>query len=516
MSVPPKRIIFYLAALIAPVFAILLRLALEREYGELAPFLISYPVVALAAFFGGLWAGLLATTVSALVVTYWVLPPRWHFGIEKTTDAIGLAIFCVMGVGMSVAAELYHRNRQKLATYEKEQAIREALGESEKRFRALVAASSDVIYHMSPDWSEMRLLRSQSFLAPTEAPSRTWLQKYIHADDQAHVMAVINEAIRTKSIFELEHRIIRTDGSLGWTVSRAVPLLDEDGEITEWFGAASDIADRKRAEEVLLRSEKLAATGRLAATIAHEVNNPLSAAMNAAYIASTDPTQTSEMLKVVEQELRHAAHITQQTLGFYRDSSGRVQQIALPKLIDEVLAVYAGKLKNRNITVRRRCYCCPGSCTARWCPEKCENCEGRLLVDAGEMRQIISSLLANGIDALSDGGVLQIRVARLSNRLQLTMADNGCGIRTEHLKRIFEPFFTTKQAFGTGLGLWVTEELVRKHNGVIKVRSRKGQGTVFRIAFSAVPPSSSTGSDSSGGGLNLQRPLLGKKDVIGL
>jgi PAS domain S-box-containing protein len=122
------------------------------------------------------------------------------------------------------------------------------LRKSEERFRALTMASSDVVYRMSPDWSEMLQLHGRGFIADTEKPNRNWLQEYIHPDDQSHVMAVINEAIQTKGIFELEHRVLRVDGSLGWTFSRAIPLLDANGEIVEWFGAASDVSDRRQAE----------------------------------------------------------------------------------------------------------------------------------------------------------------------------------------------------------------------------------------------------------------------------
>jgi PAS domain S-box-containing protein len=130
-----------------------------------------------------------------------------------------------------------------------------ALRASEKRLRALLEASSDVIYRMSPDWSEMRHLVGRDFIADTTEPNRTWLHKYIHPQDQPQVLAVIDAAIHNKRIFELEHRVLRVDGSLGWTFSRAVPILDAADAIVEWFGTASDITERKRAEQQLRESE---------------------------------------------------------------------------------------------------------------------------------------------------------------------------------------------------------------------------------------------------------------------
>ena len=124
-----------------------------------------------------------------------------------------------------------------------------ALKESEERFRAFVTASSDVVYRMSADWLEMRHLEGKDFIPTTVEPDQTWLTKYIHPDDQPEVTATIERAIRTKSIFELEHRVLRVDGTLGWTFSRAIPLFDKSGEILEWFGAASDVTQRKRHEQ---------------------------------------------------------------------------------------------------------------------------------------------------------------------------------------------------------------------------------------------------------------------------
>jgi len=126
-----------------------------------------------------------------------------------------------------------------------------ALRRSEQHFRALVQASSDVVYRMSADWSEMRHLVGRDFISDTIEPSKTWLQKYLHPEDQPGVLAVINEAIHTRSVFDLEHRVLRVDGTLGWTHSRAIPILDEQGGVIEWLGMASDVTRRKEAEEAL-------------------------------------------------------------------------------------------------------------------------------------------------------------------------------------------------------------------------------------------------------------------------
>ena len=132
----------------------------------------------------------------------------------------------------------------------------EKLKESEERFRALVATGADTIYRMSPNWSEMLQLNSQGFLSGTEQLNPNWLQEYIPTEDQPHVTEVINEAIRTKSTFEMEHQVYQADGGIGWTLSRAIPRLDAEGNIVEWFGSASNITQRKQAEEALKGSQK--------------------------------------------------------------------------------------------------------------------------------------------------------------------------------------------------------------------------------------------------------------------
>lgn len=175
----------------------------------------------------------------------------------------------------------------------------EALRESEARYRGLINASSQVLYRMSPDWGEMRQLRGGGFLADTEEPNRNWLQEYIHPDDQEHVLESIATAVRTGSAFELTHRVRRVDGTLGWVFSRAVPIRNTSGEIVEWFGAASDITDRKQAEEALREREE-----RYRSFFEGSMDAVLITSPDGQYLAANKAAQ--EMFGMTEEEIVHS------------------------------------------------------------------------------------------------------------------------------------------------------------------------------------------------------------------
>lgn len=132
----------------------------------------------------------------------------------------------------------------------------QAVSANEQRFRALVIATSDIIYSMSADWRVMRQLDGRGFLSDTSTPITDWMPRYVYAADLEKVQTAIDQAIATKNIFQLEHRVLRADGTMGWTFSRAVPILDDQGEIIEWFGTAADITERKRAEDALRESQE--------------------------------------------------------------------------------------------------------------------------------------------------------------------------------------------------------------------------------------------------------------------
>ena len=250
----PARWFYYLGAVFLVLGALSLQLALFPRLGVRTTYLLFNPAVAIAALWGGLGPGLVATVLADALIGYYLIPPAATFAIDNPANLIGMAIFFATGVMVSIICEVMHRSASRT-----EAAVAKIAGaqEREARFRALTTATSDVVYRMSPDWSTMWQLHSRELLANTEGPNKTWLEDYIPQEEQPRVTAAIQAAIRTKSVFELEHQVRRVDGAIGWASSRAIPVMDPDGTIIEWFGAASDITGRKQTEEALAQSERL-------------------------------------------------------------------------------------------------------------------------------------------------------------------------------------------------------------------------------------------------------------------
>ena len=276
-----------------------------------------------------------------------------------------------------------------------------------------------------------------------------------------------------------------------WTwLASAYPVRTTPHQV-RWVGViVLDASDRKLSEEALRKTEKLAATGRLAASIAHEINNPLEAITNLLfmlrnYCALENPALN--YVEMAEHEARRIAEITQQTLRFYRQST-LPARANLGELLDSVLSLYHGRFSTLGIKVDR---------------DYDPNID--LFCFAGELRQVFANLVGNAIDAASEGGRLLVRARRSRNwadgskaGVRFTVADTGAGMEPGVRERVFEAFFTTKEDTGTGLGLWVSHEIVLKHRGLVHVRSRsalsgKPSGTVFQVfipddpALTAVP-----------------------------
>lgn len=259
-----------------------------------------------------------------------------------------------------------------------------------------------------------------------------------------------------------------------WTVSY-FPVYGPDGAIEGITAASQEITQQKKAEKALVQSEKLAAVGRLAASIAHEINNPLEAVTNLVFLAgcSDNLEEVRRLLNTADIELRRASAITAQTLRFHRQSSSP-QEVETATLVNEILNVYMGRLHNSNAHVATR--------LRAQRPIRCFD---------GEIRQVLANLIANALDAMSsDPRTLFIRTREGTNwptgerGVVFTIADTGDGIARENIKRLFEPFFSTKGTTGTGLGLWVSKEIIERHRGSIRLRSSQcveRRGSVFRI-----------------------------------
>ncbi|HEY4382832.1 MAG TPA: ATP-binding protein [Acidobacteriaceae bacterium] len=238
-----------------------------------------------------------------------------------------------------------------------------------------------------------------------------------------------------------------------------------------------DITMQLRAEEALRKAERLAAMGRVAGIIAHEINNPLEAIINTFYLLSDHPSLDEEAryyAQLGEEELLRVSHITRQTLGFYRESKDPVD-VSLPRLLDDILDLQLRRLELGNITLDKE-YATNG--TIQGFPV--------------ELKQVFLNLIGNAMQAMPDGGKLRLRVAKWYPRgnraggVCVSIIDTGSGIAPEQAQHLFEPFFTTKSTKGTGLGLWISKGIVQKYGGTIRFRSVRqaaGNITCFRVFF---------------------------------
>jgi PAS domain S-box-containing protein len=327
---------------------------------------------------------------------------------------------------------------------------------------------------------------NQAFADMTGAPlsshlGRTLPELLPHPVAQELEDAVLRVFAEEQAIGSLELSNPAQGGPAGrswtWLVS-AYPVRTAPRQV-RWVGViVLDASDRKRSEEALRRTEKLAATGRLAASIAHEINNPLEAITNLLFLLRNFCQLENPALNYVamaEQEAQRIAGITQQTLRFYRQST-LPARARMSELLDPVFSLSQTRLNALGIEVQRE-----------YDPEM------DLFCFAGELRQVFANLVSNAIDATTGAGRLRVRARRSLNwrdpaqaGVRFTLADTGSGMEPAVRERIFEAFFTTKELTGTGLGLWVSYEIVVKHRGLVHVRSRaaaqgKSSGTVFQI-----------------------------------
>jgi PAS domain S-box-containing protein len=480
----------------------------------------------------------------------------------------------------------------------------QALHASEQRFRALVMASSDVVYRMSPDWAELRHLNGREFIASTNSPTKHWMEEYLLPEDRLPVRAAIDSAIRERKVFELEHRVIRADGKIGWTHSRAVPMIDDAGHITEWIGMASDITARKQAaerfakqrrlyeailtntpdlayiwnlehrfiyaNEGLLRmwgkswdeaigknclelgyepwhaamhdreieqvkSTKLPVRGEVPftgtfgrriydyllvpvfgangeveavagttrdvtnykqmesslveadrrkdeflATLAHELRNPLAPIRNAVHLLKVYDSRDETVRHargLIDRQLQHLMRLVDDLLEVSRITLGQVNlrtgTLQLRTVLDDAIETISPGVAERHQLLLVDV------------PDEPLPVRG----DATRLSQVFQNLLDNAVKYTPHGGELSLRAARRGDHVEIVVRDNGIGIPAEVQARIFDLFTRVHpsdsiKSSGLGIGLALSRQLVKLHDGQLEVRSEgPGTGSEFVVTL---------------------------------
>jgi PAS domain S-box-containing protein len=353
-----------------------------------------------------------------------------------------------------------------------------ALRVSESRFRGLSASSPVGIFEADLNanftYANARALEIWG-MTEQQIVGRGWLAG-LHTEDRGPLVNGWTSASEAGYPFEAEFRLDLPQTGIRWIHGRSVVLRDSIGTAVGTIGTLDDITERRRAEDSIRRNEKLAAVGQLASTIAHEINNPLEAITNLLYIAQTSEElapSLKPLLDDAQSELHRVAQIATQTLQFHRRNAER-SAISVAGIVDSAFSLFARQMKERGVEVVRDYSDVPD-----------------VVCYPTEIRQIFVNLIGNALDAMAaKKGRLRVRIlegsgASLGQRhVQISVADNGIGMDPAVAAHVFDAFFTTKGENGSGLGLWVTCEVLKRHGGSIRVRSRRSpdpSGTVITI-----------------------------------
>jgi signal transduction histidine kinase len=459
---PWRRIAASILAIILPV----LSAAANHHFAGLRqlPFALYFLSVILVTWLGGRDLGFLTAFIAIGARAYFF--PRI---LTRPFIAINIFADCILIAGAYFIG-LLNKTQRRSAT-ELEAALA-ALQERTDALNQSLHSGKCASWVYDADAKQLRWFHDSFpiFGRPFEDIEKLGsFHSFVHPDDLPLLNDLDGYGVPSQDSFAIEYRVIWPDGSIHWLEARGT-LINPQSNL--WRGLTVDITDRKLAEAALLRSEKLAAMGRLASTVAHEINNPLEAVTNLLYLARVDPeltADTRDYLATAEMELARLGDITRLTLGFVRTSETR-RSVNIPNLVDEVLTIFRHRYEMKNIHVERR-----------YQPNTF------VITTPHELRQIATNLIANAVDACSSlNPRILVEIFCEGDTAILSVADNGVGIAPDKLGHIFEPFFTTKPEVGTGIGLWVTKELIEKNSGDITVESGEledGMKTRFRIRF---------------------------------
>jgi PAS domain S-box-containing protein len=471
------------------------------------PLLLAFPTVVLSAWFFGMAGSFGCAIVDVTLVDLLLTKAQLRFSTGFTHEEIRLSLFLVLSTLLGVLIRRWADQRAELNAQElkkslilaqtqrqmAEERVRagEALRDRDAALQIALRASGmglwtwDVLNN-AVYWSD-QLFRIIGY-APgeIEASNQLWLDA-IHPDDAESMREAFAHDLDHKDEFSRQYRIVWPDGTVRWAESQGQCQRDENGRAIFLMGVVTDVTHRKQAEEAMLRAEKLAVAGRLAASVAHEINNPLEAVTNLLYLVtmSGTPEEAHTHARSALDELLRVSLITQSMLKFHRQQ-GMPKITMLSEVVEGVLAMFRPRLIVAGITVDVRA-----------------KDEVAIACMPSEAQQIFANLIANSIEAMAQSGEMVIRLRpsrnwrdRSVDGMRVTFCDSGVGMDRTTLRRIFEPFFTTKPETGTGLGMWVVAQLVERHGGNVRVRSTQrygASGTVFSIFLPTAHPSSALG-----------------------
>lgn len=451
----------YIAAIILPWIGVIFTIRTPALHGT--PLALNFIFVAGITIFTSLGPGLVAVALTALFFNHLALAHHTLFSFHPQSL---LYTVVILAIGSLIA---FLCDRQRVTSSDLSTALASLRVRTNTLMEAQQASKSAAWMHNATtgrlEWAEGGSpIFGRSFAETTASDDWT---NFILEEDRDRVLRAVEAATSIGQNFRVDFRVRWPNGEIHWLECRGTPSAANP---SIWHGVTIDITDRKNAESALVRSEKLAAIGRLSATIAHEVNNPLEAITNLIYLAKTDPyltPQTSEYLHRADEELSRLGAIARRTLTFVRPRSSPGPVIVVD-IIDSVVAMF-----------QPRCLARGGAISIVSCGDL------TLPISADDLRQILTNLVSNACDALPEsGGNIRVETACSGSVASIAIADNGAGILPENLPRIFDPFFTTKTDVGTGIGLWVSKDLAEKNGGRITVETANlppGFRTLFRI-----------------------------------
>jgi PAS domain S-box-containing protein len=459
------------------------------------PLLVAFPTVILSAWFWGMAGSFGCAITDAILVDIFLTRAQYSFGMGSAHQDERLMVFLVLSTlvgvlvhrGTEQQAELRERELRKSLILEQaqrqmaEERVRagEALRDRDAALQIALKASGMGLWtwdleRRSVYWSD-EVYRIMDLELGSDPPdSKQWLRR-VHPEDVHLAITGLAEIVRNGTEFLRKYRVVRRDGSVRWVEAQGRCQRNADGRATLIMGVLTDITHRKHADEAMLVAEKLALAGRLAASVAHEINNPLEAVANLLYLVTMSETaeEGHKHAHRALDELLRVSLITQSTLKFHRQY-GAPKITRLSEVFESVIALFRPRLNAAAITV-----------------DVHVKSEVAIACMPSEAQQVFANLMANAIEATLCGGRFIVRLRRsrdwrdrLIEGMRVTICDSGVGMDRATLRRIFEPFFTTKLETGTGLGMWVVAQLVERHGGDISVRStqRKGaSGTAFSI-----------------------------------